>query len=195
MIHLRLPAFIGGPNVFRPRSAVVVLAALYPSLVAQQPVSPLELRLLLQGTDKPFPVSFSVLLMNVSTAPVKLPAPALSCTNYYRGSVQLRMTFLPLREHSNPPGFERGCGGGAYDVPRGAERINAWQTLQPGESIKLSGDIHELFLDQGPGTYDFRAVYEPPERNPAEHMILNQSHNDLPDHELTSNHEVFVERR
>ena len=177
------------------RVVIVTLTVIHPHLIAQKTASPLELRLSLQGTDKPFPASFSVLLINTSTAPVKLPTPTLSCFDSYHGSVQLQLKFLPLDQHSYPPRFGRGCGGGLYDASRGAERINVWKTLQPGESIKLSGASHELFHDQGPGTYDFRAAYEPAELNPSERLILDQSHNNLPDHEFTSNHEAFVERR
>jgi hypothetical protein len=173
---------------------IVTLTAIYTSLIAQQTVSQLELRFSLQGTDKPFPESFTVLLINTSSAAVKLPTPTLSCSDSYHGSVQLQMKFLPLDQHSYPPRFGRGCGGGLYDASRGSARIDAWKTLQPGESIKMSGGIGDPFHDQGPGTYNFWAVYEPPELNPSERMILNQSHNDLPDYELTSNHEVFIER-
>jgi hypothetical protein len=186
--------FIGGLKVFRRWPVIIIAASLHLHLVAQHRVATLELRLSVQGTYKLFPQSFTVLLINTSSAPVKLPTPALSCTNSYNGSVQLQMKFQPLDEHSNLPGFGRGCGGGVYDAPRGSARIDAWKTLQPGESIKLSGAIHELFHDQGSGTYDFWALYEPPELNPAERLILDRSHDDLPDHELTSNHEVFVER-
>jgi hypothetical protein len=73
------------------------------------------------------------------------------------------------------------------------ERVRAWKTLHPGESIAVKASRDRLlYKDWGAGTYEFRALYNPPVMTLSDRELLRQSGIVIPQHGLSTIPITFV---
>jgi len=144
-----------------------------------------ELRLQPEDFEKDVPEAFMFTLVNTSDQEIRLPQPAIECEEpVWDGGFSLQVTFSPI---DGGEGFGRNCSNERTDTRPILERVKAWKTLRPGESIAVKASKDRLFYrTAGAGTYKFRAFYNPPVMTKSDRELLRQTGIIFPEHGLST---------
>lgn len=170
--------------------ATVFVVFMGAQMTGQQKTGNLDFRLRPEAVEGGVPQAFSFLLVNTTDHDVRVPMPTVECEDSFSGAIYFRVNFKPLKPE--PPGEGRGC---AFDNelwPPILDRIKEWKLLHSGEALTLNADQEHLSYDGSkPGTYEFWAVYAPPNIDPSDQKKLRESGIDFPRERLVTQHLTF----
>ncbi len=177
------------------RSAAFLLVGFscFSAVLAQNspPTANLELRLESSDLKSGVPESFTFVFVNVGSHDIHVPQVG-PCSGDY-GWLRLQLDYKCVVDGQ---GFGGGCGGGMGDGPGILGFAKSWETLRPGESLRIKESRSAMFQNQEcPGRYDFWAEYTPPHLSAADVKILTDAGVDFPRERLTSNHLTFVKKQ
>jgi hypothetical protein len=173
--------------------ATALLALVSVQTSDQKTSGNLELRLQPEAMDRGVPQEFSFLPVNHTDHDVRLPLPAIECSDSYNGEIRLHLVFTPLK--GGPVGGG-GCAADRMDWPPIMERVREWRIVHPGETLTLKARHGQLHYDgQQPGRYEFWATYSPPSILPSDQEKLHAAGIDFARESLTTNHLTFIRKR
>jgi hypothetical protein len=187
---------MGGKSQF-PRFAlaaaslvITLLAVVGAQTPDQRKTANLEFRLHPEATEAGVPQAFSFVLVNTTGHEIRVPRPTIACEDSFSGAFWLRLYFRPLKPE--PPDEGRGCAFDNENWPPILDRIKEWNVLRSGETLTLKADREHLFYDGSkPGTYEFWAIYNPPNIEPSDQKKLEESGIDFPRERLATQHVRF----
>lgn len=156
------------------------------SAAANPPGVVLDLTMEVATTDHGLPAALRFTLTNIGNVAVEIPVPAIDCLSS-NGSIRIKTVI----HFDGPAGSAggHGCGGGMdyqgslLDIIR-----KQWFHLRPGEYLSFTGDARTM-IDRAdkPATYEYWAVYDPPELSQGERAIVAQSGLIIPSAAVESN--------
>jgi hypothetical protein len=124
-------------------------------------------------TEGGFPAALRFTLTNNGNVAVDMPTPAIDCQGP-NGTIRVRSVVRLDGPGSGCTGHS--CASGIGDGPSFGERVKStWLHLLPGEYLTFTGD-RRFLVDRvdGPATYEYWAVYEPPSLTPEQRNELAQ---------------------
>ena len=122
-------------------------------------------------TQDGLPAALRFTLANIGSVAVEIPWPAIDCAGS-NGSIRIETV---VRFDGPQPGetYGHGCGGGVdHELPLLDQIRTQWFHLRPGEYLVFTGDRRNMIDKAGaPATYEYRAIYYPPDLTPAQRLL------------------------